>query len=227
MRRTRPTSLTVLAIFHFIFGGLGLVCGLFGLVGMATGMGRAGAGGVATTLDQKEVQDMQKKLEDALEKESPGYKTRQSFFAVLSLLTSVMLLVSGLGLWNTSSWARPVNFVYAALSLIHSLASLFFALAYDLPITNRVIAEMPATGQAAAMTKSIMGFAMYWAVALIVIMMIYPIITIIVMLLPSTARAFSPAAEGEEPWDERARNEPVDYDDRRERPGGEGITTGE
>jgi fatty acid desaturase len=224
MRGARPTSLTVLAIFHFIFGGLGLACGLFGLVGMATGMGRPG-GGAAATADQKEVQDMQKKLEDALEKESPAYKTRQPFFAVLSLLTSVMLLVSGLGLWNMSSWARPVNLIYAALSLIHSLASLFFALAYDIPITNKVIAEMPAAGQQAAMTKQIMGFAIYGAVGFIVLAMIYPIITIIVMLLPSTVRAFGPTSEEEDFGDQPDRREPGDYDDRRERPGGEGFTT--
>ncbi|HVS35672.1 MAG TPA: hypothetical protein VMS17_08820, partial [Gemmataceae bacterium] len=68
-RRQRPTSLTVIAVFHFIFGGLGLLCGLIGLAGQAAGLG--GGGGAnpfgpppgAGSPQQKEIEDFSKQIQ--------------------------------------------------------------------------------------------------------------------------------------------------------------------
>ena len=75
MQPRRPTSLTVIAVFHFVLGGLGLLCGMTALAGQAAGgagrnpFGPPPGGG---NEQQKELEDFQKKVAQARRRGGPA-----------------------------------------------------------------------------------------------------------------------------------------------------------
>ena len=90
----RPTSVLVIAIFHFIFGGLGLCCGLFAAAStvitfaspaMRPGDGAAGNMAVAQNA--------------YLERPRAVLEEITLFFNVLDLAISVLMIVAGVG-WS-------------------------------------------------------------------------------------------------------------------------------
>src|SRR5262245_62094808 len=102
MKRERPTSVLVLAIFNSIFGSLGLlifgVCGLFAVVVSLAAPGNAGgpnpfAGAVNPLVEvQKAV--------------GPGATAFLVVQSLGALLFCTLLLVSGIGLIGMRPWAR-------------------------------------------------------------------------------------------------------------------------
>jgi len=103
MQPQRPTSVLVIAIFHFIFGGFGLLCGLIGLGGMAVGAANGGANPFGPppgggTAQQKELKDFQDRVQQREAQELPIQRTLAPVNMVISLLFSVLLIVSGVGL---------------------------------------------------------------------------------------------------------------------------------
>jgi hypothetical protein len=112
------------------------------------------------------------------------------------------------------------------------LLSLIFLVAYDWPIATKTLDAVQANSDAAKIFKQFFNVGMYFAAGMIVLFMVYPAITLLVMFLPSTSRAFSAVGGGgdssgrydrDEPPDYDDRRDPVDYDDRRDRPGDEGF----
>jgi hypothetical protein len=131
----------------------------------------------------------------------------------LAILLSALLVVGGLGLWNLNAWARPVNFAYVFLSLFHSLVSFMYLMVYEWSITNQEMDNFHAQGPMVQFVKMILPLAFVLAG----LALVYPVITLIVMLLPSTARALrgdSPAEEGFDPDASDGKTAP-EYDERR------------
>ena len=99
MPQQRPTSVLVIAIFHFILGGLGLMCNLLATAELALG------GDVAFRW---------------LEQVAP--KPVQIIDTAVSLCFACVLLAAGYGLVHMASWGRSLSLVYAYATLIEKIA---------------------------------------------------------------------------------------------------------
>jgi hypothetical protein len=222
MRQTRPTIVLVIAILHFVGGGLGAtgaVCGLAaqGITGgkMFTGFGGQQGGQQATQVE------VQKKLEQAMDEKMPGYKQVELWGMVSSLILSTLMIVSGIGLLQMRPWGRIVSIVYAVFSILNHIFTLIYTFAFTIPAMNAIFQDMAAKDPQAKAVTSIMEFAVIAGTIVAALFALYPVFVLIVMLTPSVANAFrqkldltqSPEDIEEEPdlpWGRRHRAEPDD-----------------
>src|SRR5882762_3661986 len=141
MRRNRPASITVIAILHFIFGGLGIAGGLCAGVQLAAGNQMfAGMGGGAQAAEQKKMQaDMEKSLQQKL----PAYKLVTFAGVGLDILMSVLMIAAGIGLLRLQPWGRILSICYALLSIVWKIFSAVYAFAFSIPVIREVLANLP------------------------------------------------------------------------------------
>lgn len=121
----KPLSITVIAILHFVFGGLGIVFGICGGIGLALGGGRQTyffhSGGTAP--NQVKVEKTQEDLQKALES-GPAHEAIQVGELVLDLALSIAMIISGVGLLQLRSWGRLLSMVYAVSSIASKCSTL-------------------------------------------------------------------------------------------------------
>ena len=195
MQPQRPTSVLVIAIFHFIIGGFGLVCGLIGAATLAAG-GAVGSFGApppgAGAPQQQEMQDFQEKLKHRSEQEIPLQSTLAPVNMVLSLLLSVLLLVSGFGLLHVKPFGWWGSVVYGVVGLAMALYSLAFNLVYTLPISQRIMdEELKAHPQVDALAGPAMRAVLpVTSICVPILIMIYPNIVLIIMARSNVRAAF-------------------------------------
>lgn len=191
MPQSRPASVLVIAIFHFIVGGLGLVCGICGGVQMAAG---GQLGGFAGAQDPKQKQ-LQVDLEKQLNEKLPHNKLITGMNLGIGFVFSAVLIAAGFGLLNMQAWGRLLSLAYAGLSLMHKVFMAIYNLAFALPATREVFKVLkanlgPQERQAAPMFDFIETFATIGVTVDPFIRMVYPVAVLIIMLLPSVAAAF-------------------------------------
>jgi hypothetical protein len=228
MRPKRPTSVLVIAIFHFIFGGLGLLCGLPGLVMQASGMGRpTGALPANATQQQKDLQEMQTQVQQRTEKEAPLQTPFVLGNIFLNLVISLLLVVAGFGLVKMQPWGWWGSVFYGVARIIMQIYMLLFYLLYSLPLTGRILEEELKS------RPTLQPFAwLYQIITPITIVvtalgLIYPIIVLIVMSRPKVRAAFRGETmdadrtdDFDDPTDRRGRRED-EYDDEPRGHGGD------
>src|ERR1700730_15613040 len=95
MRQKRPASVTVLAILHFVFGGLGIVGGLCSGVQLAVGNQMFAAMAGAQAAQQKK---MQEERDRDVWENLPSYKPVPYAGVALELLMSGLMIAAGVGL---------------------------------------------------------------------------------------------------------------------------------
>src|SRR5262245_46313253 len=100
---TRPTSVTVFAILHIVFGGLGL-CG-----GLMTFAGQAMLEMVEKAQPNNPSLAIQKELENAL----PAYKTVEVTQASLNLLLGIVMIVGGAMMLKANATGHRLTLIYA------------------------------------------------------------------------------------------------------------------
>src|SRR5262245_27000250 len=105
MRYARPDSYTPFAVFNFIFGGLALLCAVFGF------------SRPTMTINNRDVTPL---YEAHMQHEIPNYRTYLIVGAVAGLALGVGFIVSGVGLL-TDGWGRIMAFVVAPLSIVHQV----------------------------------------------------------------------------------------------------------
>lgn len=181
MERNRPTSVLVIAILHFVIGGTGALCNLCATVQLVVGSQVASFGNPQQAKQQQQI-------EEALTAKIPGYRIHQVISLAASWLFTALLIVAGLGLLQMQMWGRTLSLVYAVLSLLHKIVTAIYIYVLVLPAYRDVfrLIDMP-NKQAAQVAETI---AMVTAGVTPPIMMIYPIVVLIVMLLPSVSAAF-------------------------------------
>src|SRR4051794_25000774 len=105
MTVVRPGSVTAAGVLAIIYSSLFTLCGLCGLISLlaqgAMGGNFMGAGDPAQA-------ELQKQLQDALERDVPAYQAFQIGGAVLGLAEAIPLLVAGIGLLAMLRWARTL-----------------------------------------------------------------------------------------------------------------------
>lgn len=189
MRQARPTSVLVIAIFHFVFGGLGLVCNLCGMAGqMISGAG----GGAMFQTDPRQAQ-MQRDIQTALEKAAPSNKPVQIADSAISLCLSCVLLAAGVGLLNLAPWGRSLSLAYGCVALAKNLALVLYAILVTLPAMSTMMGPLLAqarTPQERQMMELIVMFSKVGGFIGALIPLIYPFVVLVVMNTAAVKNAF-------------------------------------
>jgi hypothetical protein len=211
MERNQAAPILVIAILHFVVGGLGLVCNLCGGASqLATGKSAFAPKGA----DPKQAQ-LQQEMTDSLEKNLPSYKVVQIATTAVSLAFGVTLIVAGIGLWLLAPWGRSLSIVYGITSVVHKVALDIYYMFFVVPAFQ--VAFAPAWTEAKTVEQrqvldTFVTFFKWGLVGTPCCMMIYPFIVLIVMNMASVKLVFASAPAGEEPGslDEGGGNEPPD-----------------
>jgi len=196
MKPTRPASVLVIAILHFIFGGFGLLCGA---ISTAQNLAGGQAGFMAGMQDPKQV-EMQKEMEKEMQQKLPNAKTVELAETGAGLFLSVLMIAGGVGLLRLAPWGRTLSILYAVLSILLKIAGAIYAFGFMLPVMREILpkhmaAQManqpgPANQQAQDMALKMTDFMLTAIPVLVLLMMIYPIVVLIIMLRPKVAAAF-------------------------------------
>jgi hypothetical protein len=107
----RPTAVLTIAVFHFIFGGLGLLC-LLCLLGVRS-------------VQSPEQAQMQAQTEMIMLERVPFYTIYQIAGAALGLILTVVMLASATGLLSCRPWARQLSIFYGITALIWGILPSF------------------------------------------------------------------------------------------------------
>lgn len=218
----RPTPVLIIAIFHFIVGGTGLLCDLCGVASLVAGGGQA----MVIQPDPKQAK-MQQDMQEAMAQKIPGYQASQIVNTFLSLTFDVVLLAAGYGLLHMAPWARTLSLVYASVSLLHKIVMAFYTIFLVLPAMDGVFSTLLGQAQT-AQERQILEIGIMsgkiGGVAGVCITMIYPFVVLLVLNLASVKEAFSgqPLAPADRPNPDyqdpfRPGSGPPDYDDRIQR----------
>ncbi len=212
MRRERPTAVTVLAVFHFVFGGLGLLCGLcqgFGAVVLA----KAPADAPQTTPFGAQQDRFANEILKETRARAPWFTAYKVAEQAVHVVFSLMLIASGVGLLMVQSWGRWLSVTYAALRLLTLPLVFWYTFAVEVPAQEAAVQKAFADGgPPGAKTGAEVGIQLNkgWPLLLVV----YPAVVLLIMFLPGTARAFSGEAEEEDDdGDGRRMRRDDDYDD--------------
>ena len=124
---------------------------------------------------------------------------------ILNLLTSILLVVAGVGLVKLQPWGWYGSVVYGVVRIIIQIYILIFNLLYSLPITGRILEEELRSRPTLQPFAFIFQIVTPIAIASAVLGLIYPIIVLIFMSRPNVRAAFR---------DQPSEIEPVeDFDD--------------
>lgn len=211
MAKPRPTPVTVVAILHFVFGGLGLACALIsiGSVALIDPQALAQMGGPPPK-GQPDPGKIQQDLMHKLEIELPiPNKTFEIGKAIFNLLFSILMIISGIGLLQLRPWGRTTSLFYAVASIVFHLAVTVYTAIFVMPVTSRLMKQMfqelqrpnmnPQEAAAMRTMTSMMDLAMWGGLFISLVVLAYPVTVLIIMNLRKTKLAFAG-----EPWqDER------------------------
>jgi hypothetical protein len=221
MRTKRPTSVLVIAIFHFIFGGLGLLCGLPGLVMQASGFGNAAKAPLPAGASQQQIDlhDMQVRVQQRSEQAAPLQAQVLMVNLILNLLISLLLVVVGFGLVKMQWWGWLGSIVYGVARIVMQIYTLLFSLLYSLPRTGPILEEELRSRPSLQPMAFVYQIVTPLAIVAAVLGLIYPIIVLIVMSRPKVRAAFRGESIGadhtddfdDDSTDRRGRED--DYDD--------------
>jgi hypothetical protein len=198
----RPTSVFVIAILQFIFGGIGVL--FYGCSGLMQASGVTGPAGNAQAQEK-----MQQDLEAAMEKRMPGIKTINIAIMFLEVAISILMIVGGIGLVKMAPWGRKLTIAYGFLSLIMKGVNIVLGVMVTVPATKEAMASMSDQMQMPAREAAAFGQIMELFLSIgaftPICFAIYPIVVLVFMFRPTIAAAFSgvPMATA-----------PADYDDR-------------
>lgn len=200
MQRKRPTAVLIIAIFHFIGAGWGMIAFLIGCVQLVVKTIQAQA--AAPTEPYARVAFV---VEQRLRTQVPFWSAYEIGDLVADAAFSALLLLAGIGLLRMQRWGRTASISYGVLKIIHCIANLVFLLVFVVPVINsgmeEIVRSLPQVrGQDVQGFVSFMNIFVPLAyVVLPLLMMIYPFIVLVVMLWPSVARAFKEPAVSERP----------------------------
>jgi hypothetical protein len=226
----RPMAVTIMAIVNFVIGGLGLV-GV--IAGVATNFGALGTAPAAAvkpgTANPADPFATANELTSYIIQHVPNYKSFLIAGIIVGLLRAVLLIGSGIGLLGMKPYGRMLAFVYIVIALIGTTADAAFSFTQVIPATEQWEKERNEAIKASGRTPppsmtaitSTVGGGMGVACGLA-----YPIILLVIMLLPSVRDAFAGrAAPSAEPEDELDADRPLrgsaDPNERREDDGPE------
>src|SRR5437870_11242289 len=137
MPRTRPPSITVIAILQLVFGGLMVVlyiCG--GLMQLAGGQAMFSSFSNTGNAKANNQMQIQKEFQEGVERiqaQMPGGKMVEHAKLCVDILLTLMMIIGGIGLLKMLRWSHTLTILYAVLSILMKIAANVYALLYVLP----------------------------------------------------------------------------------------------
>jgi hypothetical protein len=229
MQRARPASVLVIAILHFVGGGIGVLGSICGLAGQAMSNAMMSGSFGPPQSGQKGINqaELMREFADKI----PAYQFMQYTQLGVGFVLSCFMIVAGIGLLQMRPWGRSLSIFYALLSILNHVLMDIYNFGFVLPGMKAAMHDIMATDP--QLSKMPMGpmmenFMMIGPI-LQALLIVYPVVVLIVMLLPSVRTAFLVAPgqsrhvddfeddePDEEPWGRR-RGEPDDRAEPEER----------
>jgi hypothetical protein len=200
--RKRSTAVLVIAICHFVLGGIGLSCGVCSGVLGATGLGMEFAKGFNPGAER---QAEKAKANERLKAERvPGFRFEKSFETAMDWVSSIALVAAGFGLLYMKPWGHWLSTGYAFSRILLCIVFFFYQLEYLAPVEAEILRNNPLPGMNPQQAEIAEYSAEAGAAIGPCILMVYPVVVLVIMLLPSTLAAFSRGrrAEGPSPDDD-------------------------
>ena len=208
-KKLHPLVLTI-AVCQVVLGVLGLACDGFGLIN-AAGLMIMTPSATPTTAPPKSGGKAQPTPSDAFQRgaaagteaemtvlgKAPIYAPVQLGHALVGLFLVLLMIVSGIGLFFMQGWARWLAVGYGVLSILTRCVCLGYHAAVVLPIYNEVGEAFIKSGNPDMNTNLwLLKFGPF--IGLLV--GLYPLLVIILLLLPQVGRAFhgKPAADADD-----------------------------
>jgi hypothetical protein len=119
----------------------------------------------------------------------PGFVPFTVVSLTLGVLVCLLLIVSGVGLLKMRLWGRWLCVAYACLSILYTLMSTVFTLVFYNPVMAEYQQEVARKYRGAVTTSPEMLNAV--SVVAAVAYLVYPVVILIVMFLPSVSAAFA------------------------------------
>lgn len=220
MAAKRPGALTAAGIMSIIYGSLGCLCGLLGVLGLILQSANGGAG-FGGGPEQKQIQEQ-------IEREIPAYNLVNTVNTFSGLLEAIVILVVGIGLLNIKSWARLLGFIFLALAIVRLVALVIYQFVFVMPTTSRLFDRLipgaPAGGPDQKALQVIMTITLVVTGIVYLAIIIYLVIIMLLLSKRTVGNALRDGGRREEmDWDKdrygdedraRPRNRrDDDYDD--------------
>jgi hypothetical protein len=213
----RPVLVTLLAIIQLVVGALLLACGAFGMVVTVAGDSSAtvtiNTGGQQTT----RVYDTREEMEA----QAPGHTYVVFGSAVADLTFHLAMIAGAIGMLRLRAWGWWLSLAWALLRLLYQVAMAYYLWTVAMPAANRVVQMVPhdADGTCGSLANGNTFYHLGWAL-FATGFAVYPLIILILMILPPVKAAFVQGnAEGREEEERRRarrrRNEESRQDERR------------
>ncbi len=189
----RPGAVTFLAAAHL-------------LIGVACFIGEAGFGGLMFTtgtdvvraprehheLKRSPSQQLAERLEAYLDQKVPQAKGMIIANLAVGVIFSTILVIGGIGLLNLRSWARTLSLVYAFFSLAQKVIAFWWLAEYFAPALRdfaQELARAPIDPETLSLAETLSRGADRLPY-LALLAMIYPVLAIIILVMPKTSAAF-------------------------------------
>jgi hypothetical protein len=184
MARQRPTSVLVMGILNMVFGGLGLLLTL--CAGGMLGFMRYGHLPATNNQDALDV------YRGVIEREAPDYFEIVLSALGLSLVLLVILFIAGTGLIAMRRWGRMLSIIFSITFIVLQTWSLVWTIKLN-PASQHAQVEMnkafsPQQGQISAEDP---GVGIATGAFFYVIEILYCLVLLVIMLLPSVRAAFA------------------------------------
>lgn len=187
--KKRPVPVLVLAILQLILGGLGLFCAV------CSGAMTLSGSNAAMKQNQKrsEIQvQYEERLARAQSERLPLNRVMTTSSRVISWLCTSLLIAGGLGLLNMAPWGRWIGILYACLSIGSTLTNTVYEVFARGPVSREVIKQLgPAQNAEDEMLLRVLEFSSVGAYFIPLVLLVFPIITLVILNLKSTRKAFS------------------------------------
>lgn len=193
MVRSRPGIVLVMAIFHCLFGGLGLTCGLCTGIGQVTGS-RGPRPASNPNMPPSLQRDDYQRVDEQVKRTVPFYRANVVFGQIAGVVFSLVLIGAAVGLFMMQPWGRWLSVAYAGAALGYDLFQEVYGVFWVVPAYQGLFAQIPIQDPQieGLMRMSVVGMI----VGLPLAGMVYPLIVLLVMLLPSTGSAFRGSRRG-------------------------------
>jgi hypothetical protein len=199
--RPRPTPVSVIAYLHIIFAGLWLfifVCAGVLLVVFYNFLHSPAQGPATKQAEELEMlKGVLRATFESMGRHIPYFWEIQIAQTILSVVLTLVLLVAGIGLLGMKPWARVASIVYGVVAILEKFAELAFTIAYVLPAQAKINEDVrnsllnslpPGVNPPTTTSNPLLESASSFAGSLIAL--IYPVVVLIIMLLPGVTAAF-------------------------------------
>jgi hypothetical protein len=193
MSRERPGCVIAAAVLSIIYGTLFTICGCCGVAGFAVqGMANQGLFGAGNPQQAQ----MEKDLNEAMEKDAPGFRIVNACANVANLIEALALLGGGIFLFGMHPWARRTVLASALVAVLTTAANTIYQLVFVVPAMSNVMAAAMPKGPGPGpdmgkLLRAVMPVSAVLTALLWLMVIVYLLAIVVLLVLPHVRAAFS------------------------------------